>query len=169
MKFCLWISGLPGSGKSTITHELEKSLTKTGIDILTLNLDEIRKVITPEPSYTDEERDVVYGSLAYMAKLLVMAECKNIIIDATGNRKRYRDMARDLIPEFAEVFIKCPLEISQERESSRNAGNIEANLYRKARSGKLRGSLPGVTAAYKEPENPEVIVRSDELAPSESA
>jgi adenylylsulfate kinase len=169
MKFCLWISGLPGSGKSTIARELENSLSKICVDAITLNLDEIRKIITPNPSYTNEERDIVYGALAYMAKLLVVTGCTNVVIDATGHRKAYRDRARTLIPEFAEVYIKCPLEICQEREASRDAGNIETDLYRKARSGHLKGGFPGVTAVYEEPENPEVVVNSDILDPSESA
>jgi adenylylsulfate kinase len=169
MKFCIWISGLPGSGKSTITKELKKSLTQNGIDSLTLNLDEIRKIITPEPTYTSEERSVVYSALAYMAKLLVTTGCKNVVIDATGNRKAYRDTARALIPEFAVVYVNCPLEICQRREAFRDAGIIETDLYRKARSGRLKGDFPGVTVPYEEPENPELLINSEDLTPSESA
>jgi adenylylsulfate kinase len=169
MKFCIWLCGLPGSGKTTIAKELEKSLLKSGIDFIKLNLDEIRKVVTPRPAYTSEERDIVYGALAYMAMLLTEADCRNVIIDATGNRKTYRETARALIPEFALVYIKCPIEICQKREASRPPGNIEMDLYRKAKSGMLDGVFPGVTAAFEEPENPEVLINSDMLAPAESA
>jgi len=169
MKFCVWLCGLPGSGKTTIVKELEKSLLKSGLDFLTLNLDEIRKVVTPKPAYTSEERDIVYGALAYMAMLLITAGCRNIIIDATGNRKTYRETARALIPEFAILYIKCPVETCQKREASRPSGNIERDLYRKAKAGMLKGVFPGVTAAFEEPENPEVLINSDELTPIESA
>jgi adenylylsulfate kinase len=166
MKFCLWVCGLPGSGKTTIVKELEKSFLKSGLDFLTLNLDEIRKVVTPKPVYTNEERDLIYGSLAYMAMLLVTPDCKNVIIDATGNRKTYRDTARALIPEFAIVYVKCPIEICQRREESRPAGNVERGLYGKAREGLLKGVFPGT--AFDEPENPEVLLNSDVLTPVES-
>lgn len=169
MKFCVWVCGLPGSGKTTIVKELERFLLQSGVDFITLNLDEIRKVVTPKPAYTSEERDIVYGALAYIAMLLVTKDCKNVIIDATGNLKTYRDTARALIPQFAVVYIKCPIEICQKRETSRPPGNIERDLYRKAESGMLKGVFPGVTAAFEEPENPEVLINSHVLTPIESA
>jgi adenylylsulfate kinase len=169
MKFCLWVCGLPGSGKTTIAKELGHSLRKSGIDFLMLNLDEIRKVVTPKPTYTSEERDIVYGALAYMAMLLVTPDCRNVIIDATGNRKAYRETARALIPEFAVVYAKCPIEVCQEREASRPEGNVERGLYRKAHAGLLKGVFPGVTVPFEEPENPEILINSDVLTPVESA
>ena len=101
MNFCIWITGLPGSGKSTIVRELEHILSESGIDQTVLSLDQIRKILTPEPKYTDDERALVYRSLALMAQLLVVGGEKNVIIDATGNRREFRDLARHLIPEFA--------------------------------------------------------------------
>jgi adenylylsulfate kinase len=169
MKFCLWVCGLPGSGKTTIAKELGKSLTQSGIDYLMLNLDEIRKVVTPRPAYTSEERDIVYGALAYMAMLLATPDCRNVVIDATGNRKTYRETARALIPEFAIVYVKCPIEICQKREASRPSGTVERGLYRKAHAGLLKGGFPGVTVPFEEPENPEVLISSDVLTPVESA
>ena len=71
MSFCLWLTGLPGSGKSTILQELSRILSESGIEAVTLSLDHIRKVITPEPKYTDEERDIVYRALVMMAHLLI--------------------------------------------------------------------------------------------------
>jgi adenylylsulfate kinase len=93
----------------------------------------------------------------------------NVIIDATGNRKRYRELARRLIPEFAEVYVKCPLEVCMNREGSRDSSLVDKGLYRKARSGDLSGGMPGVSSPYDEPEDPEVTVDSSELSPGESA
>lgn len=169
MSFCLWITGLPGSGKSAITSELEKLLAESGVEAITLALDRIRKVITPDPRYTDQERELVYRSLVMMAKLLVEHSGKGVIIDATGNRRRFRDLARHLIPEFAEVYVSCPLEVCQEREASRQSREVQADLYRKAKQGRLEGGLPGVSSPYEEPESPEVRVESDMLTPRESA
>ena len=169
MNFCLWITGLPGSGKSTIGRELEQILIESGIKVITLSLDQIRKILTPEPEYTDQERELVYRSLVLMAQLMVEHSDKNVIIDATANRRRFRDLARQLIPEFAEVYVKCPLEICQARETSRNGQNVEKNLYKKAKADQLEGKLPGVSTSYEAPEDPEVQVLSNRLRPHESA
>jgi len=169
MSFCLWLTGLPGSGKSTILNELSQMLSESGIEAVTLSLDRLRKVITPEPKYTDEERALVYRSLVLMAQLLIEQGEKNVIIDATGNRREFRHLARGLIQEFAEIYVKCPLEICMAREGARRGQPVQEELYRKATEGKLRGELPGISAPYEEPENPEVLVASDLLSPHESA
>jgi len=169
MSFCLWLTGLPGSGKSTILNELSRMLTEAGIETVTLSLDQIRKVLTPEPRYTHEERDIVYRSLVMMARLLVERGGKNVIIDATGNRKQFRELARELIHEFAEVYVKCPLKTCQSRETSRQGQLVQRDLYKKALDGRLTGQLPGISAPYEESENPELEILSDVLSPYESA
>ena len=169
MRFCIWITGLPGSGKSTVLKELEQLLSESGIEAVTLSLDHIRKVLTPKPKYTDEERALVYRSLVMMAQLLVKHGRKSVIIDATGNRKEFRELARGLIPEFAEIYVKWPLETCKVREASRRGQPVQKDLYKTASDGKLNGKLPGISAPYEEPDNPEVQVASDVLSPRESA
>jgi adenylylsulfate kinase len=169
MSFCLWLTGLPGSGKSTILKELLGILSASGIEAVTLSLDHIRKVVTPNPKYTDEERSIVYRSLVMMAQLLIKEGGKNVIIDATGNRREFRDLARQLIPDFAEIYIQCPLKTCEEREALRRGQPVEKDLYQRAMKGALTGEMPGVSAPYEAPENPEVLVRSDILSPRESA
>ncbi|MFW6147935.1 MAG: adenylyl-sulfate kinase [Thermodesulfobacteriota bacterium] len=169
MNFCLWITGLPGSGKSTIAREVEELLSNSGIETIILSMDQIRTIITPEPAYTDQERDIVYRSLVMMAKLLVEHSGKGVIIDATGNRRSFRGLARELIPEFAEIYVSCPVEVCQAREPLRQSREIQPDLYKKAKQGRLEGGLPGVSAPYEEPESPELKVQSDVLTPRESA
>lgn len=168
MSFCLWLTGLPGSGKSTILKELARMLSELRIEAVTLSLDHIRKILTPEPKYTNEERAIVYRSLVIMAQLLVEYGGKNVIIDATGNRKEFRDLARRLIPEFAEIYVKCPLETCKAREALRRGQLVQKDLYKRAAEGKLEGKFPGVSTPYEEPENPEVLISSDILSPYES-
>jgi len=96
MAWVVWFTGLPGCGKTTIAQRVKAILSEKGTSAKILQLDEIRRAITPHPRYTDEERDIVYASLAYMAKLLA-EEGVNVIVDATANRRRYRDFARGLI------------------------------------------------------------------------
>jgi adenylylsulfate kinase len=141
-------------------------LSEKGTDAKVLQMDEIRRAITPLPRYTEEERDLVYASLAYMAMLLA-EEGVNVIIDATANRRRYRDFARRLIPNFGEVFIRAPLEICMDREAKRKAEFSPKGIYKKAAGEKA--AVPGVNVAYEEPLTPEIEVDSTRMNPEESA
>jgi len=166
MAFAVWFTGLPGSGKTVIASRSAAILKNEGIDIKILQLDEIRKVLTPEPKYTDDERNIVYLSLVYMAKLLTENDV-NVFIDATANKRKYRDAARSLIPQFAEIFIRCPLDICMEREAHRKAAFSPKGIYIKAaRSG---ANVPGVNVPYEEPLNPIVVIDSDRMRPDMSA
>ena len=131
----------------------DKEITeKSEIEAVTLSLDHIRKVLTPEPKYTDEERKLVYRSLVLMAQLLVEQGEKNVIIDATGNRREFRYLARRMIPEFAEIYVKCPLETCKAREASRRAQSVQKDLYKSAVEGRLKGELqvfPHLTMSQK--------------------
>jgi len=169
MSWAIWITGLPGSGKTTIAQKLHDTLGDIGIgidiDVKVLELDEIRRFITPVPSYTEEEREIVYASLVYMAKLLVIECGKPVIIDATANRRRYRARARESIPNFAEVYVKCSLETCMKREHARIAVHAPAFIYKKAVD--EGAPVPGVNVPYEEPLNPEVIVDTERMSVEE--
>ncbi len=166
MAFAVWFTGLPGSGKTAIASRTASILKQKGIDVKILQLDEIRRVLTPNPRYTEEERDIVYASLGYMAKLLT--ECGiNVFIDATANKRKYRDTARSIIPRFAEVFIRCPLELCMEREAHRKNAFSPKGIYKKAAG--TGATVPGVNVPYEEPLKPEIIIDSDRMKPDESA
>jgi adenylylsulfate kinase len=166
--WCIWITGLPGSGKSTIAHCLSEILEENGIHAQILSSDMLREVLTPRPTYTNEERDMVYGTIVFIAKLLT-ENGVNVIIDATANRRRYRDKAREEIPYFMETYLRCPLEVCMERESKRkDAYHAPAAIYKKAFTGESK-TVPGIGAPYEEPLKPEVVVDSDRMSPSECA
>ncbi|CAJ37826.1 adenylyl-sulfate kinase [Methanocella arvoryzae] len=166
MAWAVWFTGLPGSGKTTVAREAEKQLTAAGIRVRRLELDQIRKVITPEPEYTEEERRIVYAALAYMAKLLT-EENINVLIDATGNLRQYRDVARSLIPAYAEVYVRCPLDISMEREARRRAGHAPRGIYEKGKTGQSQ-TVPGLNVPYEEPLEPIITVDTSKMSPEES-
>ena len=166
MAWVMWFTGLPGCGKTTIADKVLTILSEKGISARILQLDEIRRAITPKPKYTEEERDIVYASLAYMGKLLA-DEGINVIIDATANRRRYRDFARRLIPNFAEVFIRAPLPVCMEREAERKAKFSPKDIYKKAAGEKA--AVPGVNVAYEEPLTPEIEVDTTSMNSDESA
>ncbi len=146
MSWAIWITGLPGSGKTTLAQGAAAALAARGIPVKVLELDEIRRAITPRPTYTEAERDVVYRALAYMAKLLVEAGVP-VLIDATAHRRAWRQLARQLIPAFAEVQLECPVEVCREREQSRRGGHAPAGIY--AHSRQPGATVPGVDVAYE--------------------
>lgn len=167
MTWAIWVTGLPGSGKTVIAKKVRTLLKERGIvDVKVLELDEIRKFITPKPSYSEEERDIVYASLVYMAKLLVESS-NSVIMDATANRRKYRERARRNIEKFAEVYVNCSLDTCMEREGQRKAEYAPSGIYEK---GKEEGAtVPGVNVPYEEPVNPEVVVDSGKMSVEECA
>jgi adenylylsulfate kinase len=98
----------PASGKSVVSHALHKLLEQKGIHAQLLASDALRKVLTPKPTYSLEERDTVYATLVYIAMLLTQNNV-NVIIDATGNLRRYREDARKQI-HLAIHLVGCLFE-----------------------------------------------------------
>jgi len=157
----LWITGLPGSGKSTITEALKKKLNNSVV----LRVDEIRNFLTHEPTYSEMERDMVYKALSYTA-LKLYENGHNVIIDATSNLLKWRDFARQRIKDFEEIYIRCPIEICIQREESRQQSyGAPSGIYKKAKMG---WPVPGVNVPYEEPIKPLVIIDSDKTSIEDS-
>lgn len=158
--FAIWITGLPSSGKTTIARYVTKRLRDDyTIPVVHLESDELRKFLTPDPNYSSEERDWFYEVLGKLAHLLT-SNGVNVMIDATANKSQYRDKARASISRFLEIYVKCPIEICQQRDTK--------GIYRKAQEGKVQ-SVPGIQDPYEEPTTPEIVVRSDQTSPEEAA
>ena len=107
MSWAIWITGLPGSGKSVLARGAAAELAALGERVVVLELDEIRKFLTPAPTYSETERDVVYRALAYIARALVSVGVP-VILDATAHRRTWRDLMRTSLKRFAEVQLECP-------------------------------------------------------------
>jgi len=99
LAFAIWITGLPASGKSTIVSALKPQLEGLGLTVEVLESDEVRRVITPIPTYSEAERDLFYRALAFIGQKLV-AHGVTVVFDATASRRVYRDFARSVIPRF---------------------------------------------------------------------
>ena len=157
--FAVWITGLPASGKSTVTAALVEQLHELGVDVAVLESDELRKIFSTQPSYDEQDREYFYGSLAFIGRVLT-GHGISVIFDATASRRAYRDRARLHIPKFLEVFVDCPLEICMQRDPK--------GIYRRAREGQS-SHVPGVQAIYEPPEQPGVVIRSDRVNPEDAA
>ncbi len=175
MPWVIYITGLPGSGKSTIAQALLELLASQKIDAVYLRLDEIRKEIVPDPHYTEEEREKVYRAYAERG-LALFEEGKNVILDAAAHRKKWRELVRARAKNFLEVHIECDLDTCIGRESERKEGLVMADLYRKALERKKTGKdfpglgqVVGVDVPYEENEKAEIKIESDKISPEEAA
>jgi adenylylsulfate kinase len=166
--WCVWVTGLPGSGKSVVSEALLKLMERSGIHAQLLSSDALRKVLTPKPTYSLEERDMVYTMLVYIAKLLTQNGV-NVIIDATGNLRRYRENARKQIANFLEAYLECPIEVCMKREAGRKeTRQAPKQIYAKALEGKAP-TVPGVGQPYEAPINPEITLDTTKDNPEECA
>jgi protein-L-isoaspartate(D-aspartate) O-methyltransferase len=165
MSWAIWITGLPGSGKSAIAQAAAAELQARGERVVVLELDRIRKDITPKPTYSDAERETVYRALVYIAAALVDAGVP-VIVDATAHRRSWRELARVTIPNFAEVQLRCPLEVCQERERTRPRGHAPTGIYDQAtRAG---ATVPGVNVEYESALAPELTIDTTKRSVPES-
>jgi adenylylsulfate kinase len=146
--FAIWLTGLPASGKSSITRELVTLLRARGVAAVVLESDAMRKILTPDPTYSEEERDLFYSNLALVGELITRSGA-NVIFDATANKREYRDRARRLIAKFIEVYVACPLEVCTKRDPK--------GIYARAALGKTT-TVPGLQAAYEPPLQPDLTL-----------
>jgi adenylylsulfate kinase len=166
--WCVWVTGLPGSGKSVVSEALLTLLNEKNIRAQLLSSDALRRVLTPKPSYSPEERDMVYATLVYIAGLLTQNGV-NVIIDATGNLRRYREDARKQTQRFAEAYLQCPLEVCIQREADRDKTHYAPKqIYAQAREGKAP-IVPGMGQPYEPPLRPETAIDTVKHKPEESA
>ena len=146
--FAVWLTGLPASGKSTIARELRPRLEALGLTVEVLESDAVRRILTPAATYSRDERDLFYRALAFTGERLV-AYGVTVLFDATASRRAYRDVARSMIPRFAEVAVECPLAVCMQRDRK--------GTYRKGERGETR-SVPGLQEPYESPLVPELRI-----------
>jgi len=149
----LWLTGLSGSGKSTIAQALERKLHNEGFFAQVLDGDNIRSGINNNLSFSPEDRQENIRRIAEIAKLYVNTGIITInsFISPTI---AIRQEAKDIIgaDDFIEVYINTPLEVCEARDVK--------GLYKKARSGAIKG-FTGIDAPYEAPVHPDVDVKTD--------
>jgi adenylylsulfate kinase len=148
--FAVWITGLPASGKSTITAALKRQLADRGIDVAVLESDALRRIFAG--NYGPEGRDAFYRQMVFVGSLLVEHGVP-VIFDATANRRAYRDRARHEIVRFIEAYVDVPLSTCMVRDPK--------GIYRSAGAGQAT-NVPGLQDPYEPPESPEVVLHGDD-------
>jgi len=145
--FIVWLTGLPASGKSTIAEALVRQLEARGVHCARLESDALRRVMSGL-DYSESGRDCFYETLGWIARLLVDHGVP-AVIDATANRRRYRDEVRRKVENFIEVHVDTPLEVCRERDPK--------GLYRRS-AADASNELPGSGVQYETPASPEATV-----------
>ena len=156
----LWLTGLSGSGKSTIANALEKQLYAEGKKTYVLDGDNIRHGLNKDLGFTDKDRVENIRRVAEVAKL--MCDAGLIVITAFISPFRTeREMARSLFQsdEFKEIFISTPLKIAEQRDPK--------GLYKKARSGEIP-NFTGINSPYEKPINPELTIDTSKTSITQS-
>ncbi|MEL6720422.1 MAG: adenylyl-sulfate kinase [Bacteroidota bacterium] len=156
----LWLTGLSGSGKSTIAQHLERRLHNEGFFAQVLDGDNIRSGINSNLGFSLEDRQENIRRIAEIAKLYLHSGIitLNSFVSPTIAIRNY---AREIVGEadFVEVFINTPLEICEQRDVK--------GLYKKARKGEIKG-FTGIDSPYEAPENPSFEIKTADLTIEES-
>lgn len=148
----IWLTGLSGSGKSTIADCMEQELFHRGYKTYLLDGDNIRYGLNKNIDFTDEGRKENIRRIGEVAKLFIDAGM--IVITAfISPFIQDRKMVRSLVEEneFIEVFVECPLEVCESRDVK--------GLYQKARRGEIP-NFTGISSPFEAPLNPEIIVHT---------
>jgi bifunctional enzyme CysN/CysC len=158
----VWLTGLSGAGKSTIAQSIERDLFHRGMNTYVLDGDNIRHGLNSNLGFSPDDRVENIRRVSEVAKL--MADAGTVVITAfispyRMDRRRAREIALEGNAEFIEVFVDAPLEVCEARDPK--------NLYKKARAGEIR-EFTGIDAPYEAPDDPEIVVRTDEQTVDES-
>jgi adenylyl-sulfate kinase len=157
--YTIWFTGLSGAGKTTIASILERELRGRGSKVEVLDGDVIRTHLSKGLGFSKEDRDTNIRRIGWVCEVLTRNDVVAIAA-AISPYRTIRDELRERISRFVEVFVDVPLEVAIERDVK--------GLYKKALAGEIR-QFTGVNDPYEPPLDPEVIVRTAEETPEQSA
>ncbi|HUU83910.1 MAG TPA: adenylyl-sulfate kinase [Phycisphaerae bacterium] len=156
----IWMTGLSGSGKSTIAYTLEHALIQRGRLAYVLDGDNVRHGLNKNLGFSAEDREENIRRIGEVANLFADTGVITITAFISPYRKD-RDINRELLGEnnFVEVYCKAPLDVCEERDPK--------GLYKKARAGELKG-FTGIDDPYEEPLSPEIVIQTDQTSPQDA-
>ena len=155
----VWVTGLSGAGKTTMSEALAKELEIRGLKVELLDGDVIRTNLSKGLGFSKADRDTNIRRVGFVAHLLTRNEVI-CIASVISPYREIREEIRGRIGSFLEVYVKCPLEVCEERDVK--------GLYAKARAGEIRG-FTGIDDPYEEPENPDLVCHTSRESIDESA
>jgi adenylyl-sulfate kinase len=149
--FVVWLTGLPGSGKTTIARGLKRELKVRGLKFEVFDGDEVRKNLSKGLGFSKEDRDTHNKRVIYVCKLLTRNGV-NAVVSLISPYRSTRAYAREQLPRFVEVYLKCSVEECIRRDPK--------GLYKKALAGEI-DNMTGIQDPYEEPVNPEVVLDTE--------
>ena len=152
----LWLTGLSGSGKSTIANELYFKI-KSNVKIL--DGDELRTGLNKDLGFSLEDRTENIRRVSEVAKLFINNNF-TVICTFISPTIEIRNLAKSIIgsDNFIEIYIKCSLDICEQRDPK--------GLYKKVRQGEIK-NFTGIDSIYEEPERPNLIVNTEQFTLNE--
>jgi adenylylsulfate kinase len=156
--FTLWLTGMSGAGKSTISDQVMARFRDAGAKVELLDGDIVRTNLSQGLGFSREDRDTNIRRIGFVADLL----SRNgiiVVVAAISPYRATREEVKAKIANFMEVYVECPIEVLAERDVK--------GLYKRALSGEV-GNFTGISDPYEPPLHPDVTVRSDRQTVDES-
>jgi adenylylsulfate kinase len=149
----VWFTGLSGSGKSTLANALASELHQRKVHTYSLDGDNIRLGLNRDLGFSESDRSENLRRIGEVAKLMTDAGLvvTTSFITPLNETRRY---LRNLIPDYFEVYVSCPLEICEQRDAK--------GLYAKARRGEIL-HFTGISAPFETPESPDLVLETDKI------
>lgn len=157
----VWMTGLSGSGKSSLAAEVERRLMNQDVHCFVLDGDNVRHGLNSDLGFSEEDRGENIRRVGEVARLFVEAGCvilTSFISPFREDRNRVRSLFAE--GEFFEVYVRCPLDLCESRDPK--------GLYAQARNGEIT-EFTGIDSPYEEPEEPEIVLDTSELSVEDCA
>lgn len=148
----IWLTGLSGAGKSTLAQAVHEHLHQHGWQTRVLDGDELRS-LTPSVGFSKEDRDAHVVEAGKLAAQLA-GQGLIVICALISPYREVRETARRMCDHFIEVYVKCPIDVCEQRDPK--------GLYKKARAGEIT-QFTGIDDPYEEPDRPEIILETDTM------
>lgn len=158
----LWMTGLSGSGKSTVACALEQALLQQGVNCYRLDGDNVRHGLNKNLGFSPEDRTENIRRIGEVAKLFnesCTVSVTSFISPYIADRDQVRQLHADAGLSYFEVYVKCPLEVAEERDPK--------GLYKKARAGEIKG-FTGIDDPYEEPTDAEIVIDTSKVSVEEA-
>ncbi|UCE29575.1 MAG: adenylyl-sulfate kinase [Candidatus Bathyarchaeota archaeon] len=149
--FVVWLTGLPGCGKTTIAQKLLQELKARNLKLELFDGDEVRRNLSKGLGFSKEDRDTHNKRIIYVCKLLTRNGV-NAIVSLISPYRSTRAYARENLPKFVEVYLKCSVEECIKRDPK--------GLYKRALAGEIT-NMTGIQDPYAEPQNPEILLDTE--------